>query len=66
MSTLADLRRRVEAGDPEAIEAVQRMFTAFGRVMTDWLESVRPAVERITEILNRPEVRACLEQGGKK
>lgn len=59
---LADLQRRVEAGDPEAIDAVRRMYAAFGKAMTDWLESVRPALERLVAVVNQPEVRACLKQ----
>lgn len=57
---LRDLRRRIEAGDPEAIEAVQRAFAAVAEAMSDWLESVRPALRRLAEIVDQPEVRAYL------
>jgi hypothetical protein len=59
---LADLRRKVEAGEPDAIEIVQRMFNVLGKAMADWLESIRPALNRMCEAMDTPEVRAWLAE----
>ena len=58
-----ELKRRVEAGDPEAIKAVQEAFDGMTRTLTEWVESILPALNQLTAILNRPEVRAAIEKG---
>ena len=57
---MSELCRRIEAGDPEAIETGQRMIAAVAEAVSDWLESARPALRRLAEIVDQPEVRAYL------
>ena len=65
--TLADLQRRIEAGDPEAIAAAQRMIAAFSKAMNDWLKLVRPHVNRIIEVMmSDPKVRAAIQKEARK
>jgi hypothetical protein len=47
---------------PDPARALIQGFQEAGRVIGEWLEGMRPAFEQLTEIANRPEVRAAVER----
>jgi hypothetical protein len=51
-----------DTDQPDPAKALIQGFEEMGRVIGEWFERMRPAFEQLTEIANRPEVRAAIER----